>query len=226
MIPCSRVTPEFLSRNLVELEQALVEPGPKKKPSGLALVSRCIQAATEYAHIPRIRSGQEDVFRDLEELGIPILIDVAAKIQGAWDPATFSKLYGNEKVSLVTISEEGSVTDSGVPLSTFLDKFMNPALRSGTVVKVKVRALAAFSDPAMAKDSFKDWPDSACFAELCAMEYSAFVSMCPFPSFTSPEGCHNAAAHAARDVTECKSHKPDLGLSICTLTTQMLTNMK
>lgn len=105
----------------------------------LTAVENHLRQMDSYHEIPRLRFGQEEVFKQLWALGIPIVVDLQARFEGIWTPAILKNLYGSEDVTMLTVGthSRGDVTSQSVKLSTFFERFEEAVKQDKWAVKMK-----------------------------------------------------------------------------------------
>ena len=87
---------------------------------------------------PRIRPGQEELFRSLWVDNIPIVVEeVTERMDCTWLPEDFVKSHGHERVKMIKMLEPDPVTISTTVAEFFCGPFREANIE-GHAVKVKV----------------------------------------------------------------------------------------
>ena len=87
--------------------------------------------------VPVIRSGQEDLFRLLWRLNIPVVVEgLQPLLRGAWTPHYFAQTHG---VQSVTMLKSDGLPPERVSLARFFEEFAKRDEDRGHAVKLKVK---------------------------------------------------------------------------------------
>lgn len=87
--------------------------------------------------VPKLKRGQEQLFRSLWADNIPVIVeDVMAKMQRTWSPEDFIQSHGHERVKMTKMVKPNPVTVS-VTVSEFFLQFFNDDNSRNYAVKVK-----------------------------------------------------------------------------------------
>lgn len=112
-----------------------------------------IDSAKNLRQVPTLSCDRQENFQAIWAERLPIVVNgLEKKLQGAWDPLTFTQAHGNLKVTMLQVirtptnsdqTPEGDgvevVEESTITISEFFNLFTRDNRERGTVVKMKVR---------------------------------------------------------------------------------------
>ncbi|KAI0689579.1 hypothetical protein C8T65DRAFT_588533 [Cerioporus squamosus] len=147
--------------------------------------------AKHQREVPVIRPGQEQLFRSLWRLDVPMVVrGLHHTMQGSWSPELIVRTHGTQNV---TMFKSGGKPPEKVSVARFFQEFTKTDADRGFAVKLK------------------DWPPSTSFERDFKQNYNAFMQSVPMPSYTRHDGVRNLIAHYAIPPHPFKSLKPDVG---------------
>ncbi|RDX40198.1 hypothetical protein OH76DRAFT_1366565 [Lentinus brumalis] len=141
--------------------------------------------------VPVLEPGQEQLFRSLWCLDIPIVVEgLHHTMQGSWSPEAIVRTHGAQTV---TMFKSGGKASEKLSVARFFREFTKTDADRGYAVKLK------------------DWPPSTSFERDFKQNYNAFMQSVPMPSYARDNGVRNLIAHYAVPPHPFKSLKPDVG---------------
>ena len=112
-----------------------INPAPPLKETNDA--SRFRILAQKERAVPIIRSGQEDLFRLLWRLNIPVIVEgLHPLLRGAWTPESFAQTHGDQSVAML---KSNGLPPEKVSLARFFEEFAKRDEDRGHAVKLKVK---------------------------------------------------------------------------------------
>ena len=92
--------------------------------------------AQQHRIAPRLRPGQELLFRALWRLDIPVVVEGLHELtQGAWTPESFIRTHGAHPVTML---KSHSLPSERLSLARFFEEFAKEDAARGYAVKLKV----------------------------------------------------------------------------------------
>ncbi len=90
--------------------------------------------AQEHRDVPVLRPGQDELFRSLWHLDIPIVVR-GFRMQGCWTPESFVRTHGRETVVMI---KSNGLPSEKVTVARFFEEFSMTESDRGYAVKIKV----------------------------------------------------------------------------------------